>query len=749
MKITHCFLLFFSVSLTSIAQKYLDYYNDANYLKSIEACDKVLEKNKSDLQVYLYKSLAYAHLGADAITRDGNKPAAEKSLGALQVIQLKDKNQTFIQAHSSKVDSIIMLTRTAASWFFDNKDMWHAGRIVDLLVKLSPNAEVYYLYSKILMEQGETYDATMQLNYAARDIYLDYKNGKNIDPDLIHIFSELAEGLYQTGDLHSAITIMDRSLWIFPGAESKINFVVFIQTVADDIVDNAADSIYTTLLFKLDSLETVGAGHNNNLRWELIQNRLYAEASEDITLCETDIDINAIYNGYDEVIRDSIITFLNTEIIQSTFIQLMYGKGAVTLDTCVVSALINLNTIEPQLTGKLKAIVEDAFNRNDLHTAAILVYVYSTKKKYKNDWSVWRSTIITELQNKYEQVGYDLELRKLLFLFEDEPVIKKFTYTTSQEKVRELIGEKQFSKAGEILRILLQQNPNDPVTKSLQKEWVIADYKSNYVNISISDEDLKWNGDFTTCNAGTISKEAQQIFISALNYYRRLAGVPDSCVLSDSLNIFCQNAAFAMDANNALSHGIDTKWQCYSIMANTGASNSNLSLGYHSTSALYGQIEDSGSGNQSVGHRRWILNPYRKVFGHGSTPDAMALWALGGRNTNYPGEVTEVFKYQYVLWPPQGYVPANFICSRWSVSLANADFSKVQVKVMLGKKNIPVTIYPLENGYGQPTLVFNIPDIDYWLQAEITYYVEITGIHIYNQPDIDIKYSITFIPIEP
>lgn len=749
MKITHCFLLCFFISLNSIAQKYLDYYNAENYLKSIEACDKVLEKDKTDLQVYLYKSLSYAHLSADEISRDGNKSAAEKSLGALQVIQLKDKNQTFIQAHSAKVDSIIMLTRTAASWFFDNKDMWHANRIVDLLIKLSPNAEVYYLYSKILMEQGETYDAVMQLNFAARDVYLDYKNGKNIDPDLIHIFSELAFGLFETGDLNSAITIMDRSLWIFPGAESKINFVAFIQTVADDIEDNAADSLYTTLLFKLDSLETISAGHNNNLRWELIQNRLYSEASEDITLCESDIDINAIYNGYDDEIHDSIITFLNTEIIQSTVIQLMYGKGTVTLDTCVVSALFKLNTIEPQLIGKLKAIVEDAFNRNDLHSASILVYAYSAKKKYKNDWSVWRNTIITELQNRYEQVGYDLELRKLLFLFEDEPVVKKFTFTTSQEIAKQLITEKKFSEAGAILRILLQQNPNDPVTKSLQKEWVIEDYRSNYLSFELSDDDLKWNGDFATCNAGSISKKAQQTFISAINYYRRLAGVPDSCVLNDSLNVYCQNAAFLMDANNALSHKIDTKWKCYNTLGATGASNSNLSLGYHSTSALYGQIEDSGSGNESVGHRRWILNPYRKVFGHGSTPDAMALWALGGRNTNYPSEVTEVFKYQYVLWPPQGYVPADFICSRWSVSLANADFSKVQVKVMLGKKNIPVTIYPLENGYGQPTLVFNIPDIDFWLQAEITYQVEITGIHIYDQPDMELKYSVTFIPIAP
>lgn len=749
MKITHCFLLCFFISLTSNAQKYLDYYNAKNYLKSIEACDKVLEKDKTDLQVYLYKSLAYAHLGADVITRDGNKSAAEKSLSALQVIQLKDKNEAFIQTHSAQVDSIILLTRTAASWFFENKDMWHANRLVDLLIKLSPDAEVYYLYSKILMEKGETYDAIMQLNYAARDIYLDFKNGKNIDPDLIPIFSELALGLIETGDLHSAITIMDRSLWIFPGDESKTNFVDFIQHVADDIEDNEEDTYYTTLLFKLDSLETIGVGHHNNLRWELLQSRFYAEASENILLCESAIDINTLYKNYDDEIRDSIITFLNGEIIQSTSIQLIYGIGSIAIDTCLINALLQLHIVEPKLTEILKSNIETAFDSNDLKTAAILVYAYSLNKTNKSDWTDWRSKIITELQNDFNQLGYDAEIRKLLFLFEDESLVKKYTYTTSQEKVRKLIAEKQFSKAGEILRLLMQQNPNDPVTKSLQKEWVIADYRTTYLNLEITDAFLQWNGNFTTCDPGSISRQAQDMFVSALNYYRRLAGVPDNCELNDSLNIFCQNAAFVMDANNALSHGLDSNWKCFTAIAQKAASHSNLSLGYHSIDALYGQIEDGGNGNQSVGHRRWILNPYRKVFGHGSTEDAMALWVFGEKSLNYPNEVTQAFNYQYVLWPPQGYVPVDFICNRWSVSLTSADFSNVEVKVMLGNKNIPVTVFPIENGYGQPTVVFNVPNIDNYLKTEITYNVEITGIHIYNQPDLNLKYSVTFIPIMP
>ncbi len=747
MNSTYCLACLLSVTLTGFGQKYLALYNTGDYQKAIAACEKILEKDKSDLQVYLYKSLAYAQLGAGATTRETHKSAAEKSLSALQLIFLRDKDTSFIRAHALQVDSVLTLTRTAASRFYDENDLWHAGRIIESLMQFDPGAEDYYLFSKILMQQGDKYNAIMQLNYAARTLYFDYKNGNTIDSQLLPIYPELAVELYRTGDLNSAITIMDRCLRVFPDAGSRDAYIGFIQFIADTIEDNAADAVYITLLNKLDSLEAAGKLQCDQLRWELLSNRLTAFEANGIGFCEATADINALYAMYDATIGDSLIAFLNQKIVETTIVQFKFGEGSVAMDTCYLYALEQLEKAEPALAETLSAAVEAAWRANDLHTASILLYAFESGAIERAVWERWRNAVVEELHRQMDQVGYDAELRKLLFLFEGDPEIKLQNYTSDQELALRYIREKKWSAAGAIIRQLMLQNPDDPATRQLQKEWVIADYKNTFLNLQITDEILGWTGSYAACDPGDISPEAQQRFIDALNYFRRLAGLPDSCVLDDSLNRLCQSAAFVMDVNDDLSHSINNSWQCFTANAGNGASNSNLSWGYHSVSALYGQIEDSGGGNTSVGHRRWILNPYRRVFGHGSTPEAMALWALGSANCNYSREITDAYAYQYVLWPPQGYVPADFTCSRWSVSLPNADFSDVTITVTQGKKNIPVTVLPIENGYGLPTVVFQVPDIDYWLTDAVTYHVAVSGIRVNGETDVQLRYEVTFIPM--
>ncbi|MFN3939942.1 MAG: CAP domain-containing protein, partial [Chitinophagales bacterium] len=343
---------------------------------------------------------------------------------------------------------------------------------------------------------------------------------------------------------------------------------------------------------------------------------------------------------------------------------------------------------------------------------------------------------------------YDVQIAKLLLFFADDKPVQTFSYSGTHKHIAELIAKNKFSEAGFLLKTMLAQNPTDTATLQLQKQWVIADYKYNNIHFDLSDDELGWTGNTNSCEPGSVSKLADSVFLNTLNYFRRLAGVPDSCILSDSLNRYCQAAAFVMHKNGALSHTLNSKWNCYSVMAGIGAANSNLSLGYHSNAALKGQMDDSGSGNESVGHRRWILNPYRKVFGHGSTTNAMALWALGGPHMNYGSAINDAYEMQYILWPPAGYVPAGLFCSRWSVSLSDADFSNADVRVTSGKRKIPVTVYNPVNGYGLPTLVFSLDTEMYPILDETVYQVYVSGIAVKGEVK-NLKYEVRFIQIEP
>lgn len=316
----------------------------------------------------------------------------------------------------------------------------------------------------------------------------------------------------------------------------------------------------------------------------------------------------------------------------------------------------------------------------------------------------------------------------------------------SEEKIRALISDKKFSEAGEMLRIQLKLNSGDSILNLLQRVWVVEDYKANYVTTSMDDE-LDWNGSVNTCSAGNISVQAQKKFLQRLNYIRRLAGLPDECELREDWNRKCQEAALMMLANSKLSHEPQKYWKCFSASGKEGAYGSNLSLGEHSSDALMGQVEDDGEGNEAVGHRRWIFYPNTKIFGHGSTNSSMALWVFGGDNAEYPKSETERYNSQFVAWPPAGYVPFDFRCSRWSFSLAGADFSRSAVTIISGKKNIRNKILPEKVGYGLPTLVFEIDEMAS-IEPGVTYTVTIDHVKsIFLKNEKKVTYKIIFIRV--
>jgi uncharacterized protein YkwD len=214
-------------------------------------------------------------------------------------------------------------------------------------------------------------------------------------------------------------------------------------------------------------------------------------------------------------------------------------------------------------------------------------------------------------------------------------------------------------------------------------------------------------GSLIGCLPGTSSASANAATLSALNYVRSLAGLAP-VRLSSTLNAGAQRAALMMSANGALSHNPSSSWKCYTRAGDVAAGKSNLALSYPSIKA--GQIVDlymdePGSNNKAVGHRRWLLNPFSTVVGTGSTNTANALTVIGPTSRYRPNP-------RYVGWPTAGYFP-NAIepNGRWSLSTGNRkmNFGKARVRVFRGTTRIPVRKYAVHNGYAQPTVVWQMP----------------------------------------
>jgi uncharacterized protein YkwD len=214
-------------------------------------------------------------------------------------------------------------------------------------------------------------------------------------------------------------------------------------------------------------------------------------------------------------------------------------------------------------------------------------------------------------------------------------------------------------------------------------------------------------GSLIGCLPGTSSATSDAATLSALNYVRSLAGLAP-VHLSATLNAGAQRAALIMSANGALNHNPDPSWKCYSSAGAAAASRSNLALAYPTITS--GQIidlymDDPGAGNAAVGHRRWLLNPFATVVGTGSTDNANALTVIGPTSNSQPNP-------RYVSWPTPGYFP-NAIepNGRWSLSAGrrSVSFARAHIRVFHNGVAVPVHKYAVENGYAQPTLVWQMP----------------------------------------
>lgn len=234
---------------------------------------------------------------------------------------------------------------------------------------------------------------------------------------------------------------------------------------------------------------------------------------------------------------------------------------------------------------------------------------------------------------------------------------------------------------------------------------VNAAYWSRYA--AMQNRPIGWTGSVSGCYAGYTPASANAATLSALNYVRSLAGLAP-VTFSSTLNYYAQRTALMMAANRTLSHYPSSGWRCYSSTGATTASRSNLALAYPALGA--GQIvdlymDDRGSSNTAVGHRRWILNPFSTAMGSGSTTTSNALQVIGPSSASRPNPA-------YVGWPTAGYFPnALEPGGRWSLSAGSkrVSFARSVVRVWWNGHAIPVRKYGVQNGYAQPTLVWQMP----------------------------------------
>lgn len=251
-------------------------------------------------------------------------------------------------------------------------------------------------------------------------------------------------------------------------------------------------------------------------------------------------------------------------------------------------------------------------------------------------------------------------------------------------------------------------------------ENVAHAYASRWVPAQATPGD--WTGTVNGCEAGKVSTAAQDATFSAINFARAMAGL-DAVAPDTRLSERAQKTALVMAANRNVSHTPPPSWSCWSDTSAEGAGSSLLALSIPAITAggaidLY--LDDEGSTNLPVAHRRWLLYPTARTMGVGLTSITSAVDVLGPRNKAATNP-------NWVAWPTAGWFPSQMEPNgRWSLSSgeAGANFSQAKIRVTQGGKSLAVRKLSVKRGYGMPTVVFNVKGAS---QAG-TYKVAVTGI---------------------
>jgi uncharacterized protein YkwD len=275
----------------------------------------------------------------------------------------------------------------------------------------------------------------------------------------------------------------------------------------------------------------------------------------------------------------------------------------------------------------------------------------------------------------------------------------------------------------------------------------LAFYLNNY--LMATSPAIGWSGSHTACNPGSTTQAFRDAVLRRINYFRAMAGVPADITLSDESNRLAQAAALMMSVNKQLSHTPPTSWTCYSEDGKNGAGSSDLILGAYGWNAITYFMQDSGSGNYSVGHRRWILYPQTQIMGTGDVPPTSDYPPTNALRVfdSHMWERRPLTRDGFVAWPPPGYVPYQVVFARWSFSHPAADFSAATVTMLSGGVSVPLTLSPVHDGYGENTLVWipmGMSDWSSWPRpnSDIAYTINIRNVVIGGETR-DFTYTVT------
>lgn len=255
--------------------------------------------------------------------------------------------------------------------------------------------------------------------------------------------------------------------------------------------------------------------------------------------------------------------------------------------------------------------------------------------------------------------------------------------------------------------------------------------------------------DVGKCIGGEISSYEKEKVLERVNYIRSLHNLPPVLYKEDD-DIYTEQCALVIAANEELSHTPGKDWTCYSEDAYTGCNKSNIfiqwgndNLSFKSTAVIDAFMTDEGV--DTLGHRRWILDPWLAHISFGRADDysskitGAALKVINTEQQDISGSSIDFVAYPYEYYPAGLYnenVMMSFSVisdrmSKWNNSKVDMLTSAVSI-LDPDNKLLKITGKVFDNdGYGVPN---NLRWFAESIEPGVRYNVSITGVIVNGIP---------------
>lgn len=258
--------------------------------------------------------------------------------------------------------------------------------------------------------------------------------------------------------------------------------------------------------------------------------------------------------------------------------------------------------------------------------------------------------------------------------------------------------------------------------------------------------------DIAACDPGQLTAAQQAGVLAEVNALRALHGLTP-VTLDPAGNQGQMEAALYVARNSRLAHGLDPALPCYTPGAAQAARTANLQGGVASpwlafptdAEILADFVTETRNAAGTIGHRRWLLDPFLKTIAYGrvtgaladgSFASAAALQAMQPEPASADPANPRVIAYPFHDYPARFYAPGAAFSLQLNVDPASRYYSRrvsfaeatVRVRPQGGGEPLVITDQRFDNfSTGLPN---NLQFRPQGLVPGVTYEVEVFGVKV-------------------